>query len=105
MQQLPTLSDVELAWTNIERPSKKFAERRTSDGNRFHVTQKPLSLMKFCVQFGSYAESVLDPFSGSGSTLVAAKQLGRKAIGIEISERYCEIAVKRLAQMQLEFDK
>ena len=63
-----------------------------------HPTQKPESLMQWCISRTAYRLDILDPFMGSGSTLVAAKTLGRKAIGIEIEERYCEIAAKRLAQ-------
>jgi site-specific DNA-methyltransferase (adenine-specific) len=64
-----------------------------------HPTQKPLRLVqKWAVDFSDEGELILDPFMGSGTTLVAAKNLGRNAIGIEIEERYCEIAAKRLAQ-------
>jgi site-specific DNA-methyltransferase (adenine-specific) len=62
-----------------------------------HPTQKPISLMLRLLSLYS-GVPVLDPFMGSGTTLVAAKRMGRRAIGIEIEERYCEIAVKRLAQ-------
>ena len=67
-----------------------------------HPAEKPVSLIAYLVGKASESgEAILDPFMGSGTTLVAAYQLGRKAIGIEIEERYCEIAAKRLEQQVL----
>ena len=64
-----------------------------------HPNEKPLALVGKLVTLGTQPrDTILDPFMGSGTTLVAAKQLGRKAIGIEIEERYCQIAVERLKQ-------
>lgn len=65
-----------------------------------HSCQKPVQLMQQSIVFAS-ASTILDPFCGSGTTLVAAKQLGRKAVGIELSEAYCKIAVNRLRQREL----
>lgn len=65
----------------------------------FHPCQKPLPIMSWLVGIASDAgDTVVDPFAGSGSTLRAAKDMGRACIGIEREERYCEIAAKRLAQ-------
>jgi len=63
-----------------------------------HPTQKPLALMRWCLSMAPDAETVLDPFAGSGTTGVACKLEGRKATLIEISEEYCEKAAKRLLQ-------
>lgn len=62
-----------------------------------HPTEKPVALLKFLIE-ASGARRVLDPFAGSGSTLVAAKQLGVEGIGIEIEEHYCSIGAERLSQ-------
>lgn len=68
----------------------------------FHPTGKPEALVaEWVTQFTDEGETILDPFMGSGTTLVAAKRLGRKAIGIEREEKYCEIAAKRCAQGSL----
>jgi DNA modification methylase len=67
-------------------------------GLGLHDCPKPLNLMRTLVERNSESGTVLDPFMGSGTTLRAAKDCGRRAIGIEIEERYCEIAAKRLAQ-------
>ena len=94
-------SDCELAWTNFLGVARLFHRYWNGGGineERWHPTQKPIGLMRWCIELAPPHELVIDPYMGSGTTLRAAKDLGRRAIGIEIEERYCEIAAKRLSQ-------
>jgi len=102
-------ADCELAWTNFRMAVRIFRwrwngllqEDMKRKEIRLHRTMKPLALIKWCIGFAPEAQSIIDPFMGSGTTLRAAKDMGIKAIGIEIDERNCEIAAERLRQESL----
>lgn len=103
--------DCELAWTNIDMPIRIWSqlwrgivregEENLNIQSKVHPCQKPAALMRWALQF-TKGKTVFDPFMGSGTTLLAAKDLGRQSIGIEIEERYCEIAARRLQQEVLQ---
>lgn len=82
----------------LRKGSVVRSERTNGAGTTCHPTQKPVDVLRQLIESSSLiGETVLDPFVGSGSTLSAARQEGRRSIGIEIDERYCEIAAKRQA--------
>jgi DNA modification methylase len=102
-------ADCELAWTNLKKAVRRLRYRWNGmlqepgmpRETRVHPTQKPEPVMRWALLQAPDGCSVLDPFMGSGTTLVAAKRLGRKAIGIERERTYCEMAVERLRQSAL----
>ena len=100
---VPTMADFELAWTNFDRPSKRKS-LPVGVHEWGHPTEKPLRLMEWCLTFIPDAQTILDPFMGSGTTGVAAVQMGRKFIGIERDEGYFEIACRRIEQAQRQAD-
>ena len=103
-------SPFELAWVSnkkkykiarIQHGGAKNADALNGDvanAQRFHPTQKPVALMKWCIEQAGNPQTILDPFMGSGTTGVAAIQLGRKFIGIEREPKYFDIACKRIEQ-------
>jgi DNA modification methylase len=105
-------ADVDMVWVNRKEVGRKFRLvwrglcREAEQNQRIvHPTQKPVRLMEWVIGLFVDASVVLDPYMGSGSTLIAAKRMGRSAIGIEIEERYCEIAAKRLQQEVLPLEQ
>ena len=92
------LSDAELAW--MSKGHGVYCRRDLSNNaiakQRVHPTQKPVALMKWCLGFLPNATTILDPFMGSGTTLVACEKLGRQGIGIELDPDYFAIACKRV---------
>lgn len=94
--------ECEVCWTSERFAPRVFRYRAVCvDGGKQHPTQKPEALMQWCIGQAGAVRSILDPFMGSGTTLVAAKRLGVRSVGIEADEEYCEIAAKRLAQGSL----
>jgi DNA modification methylase len=104
-------ADCELAWTNLEQAVRRIRYRwngmiqeqqsKALAEKRVHPTQKPEAVMRWALLQAPSHDTILDPFMGSGTTLVAAKRLGKRAIGIEREEEFCEAAIQRLAQEAL----
>jgi site-specific DNA-methyltransferase (adenine-specific) len=99
--------DCELAWTSFKSSIRKFKfrwngmlqEDMKHKEPRYHPTQKPVELMRWILnKYSEPDDLILDPFLGSGTTVIAAKQLHRNYIGIEISQKYCDISKQRLGQ-------
>ena len=97
-----TMADCEMAWTNFDANARLFdwTIAATNAERVGHPTQKPLALMKWCINQAGNVESILDPFMGSGTTGVAAVQMGRKFIGIEREPKYFDIACERISNAQ-----
>lgn len=94
---VPKMSNIEHAWTSMDRNSRmmSYTIAATNPERVGHPTQKPLAVMRWCLSMVS-GETILDPYAGSGTTLLAAKLDGKKAVGIEANPDYCEKIVKRL---------
>ena len=101
-------ADCELAWTNMDKAVRRIKWRwagmlqqdMANKEDRVHPTQKPLNVMLWCIEQAGNPQTILDPFMGSGTTGVAAVQMGRKFIGIEREPKYFDIACERIENAQ-----
>lgn len=98
-------ADCELAWSNLKKPVRLIRHmwnggiRKDGEARTPHPTQKPVGVMRWCIEhLPKDASTIFDPFMGSGTTGVAALQLGRKFIGIELDPEYFEIACARVTE-------
>jgi site-specific DNA-methyltransferase (adenine-specific) len=98
-----SFSECEFAWTNSGKQVRMLRHHWGGEQKK-HPTQKPTAVISWCLTFFDF-NTVIDPFLGSGTTAVACERLGRRWIGIELEEKYCEIAAKRIedeaAQLKL----
>lgn len=104
--------DCELAWTNITGAVRRFEHKwdginRASERaqKHLHPTQKPVALFIWILsRWSKPSDLILDPYMGSGPVAAACQQLGRRYVGVDLEEAYCEIAVKRLQQSVMQFE-
>lgn len=106
-------ADCEYIWTNLDKPSRIYrhlwrglvrrGEENVSRQPKYHPHQKPVALLRWLLEYADVStdDIIIDPYMGSGSTLVAARRLGLRAIGVEIDPGYCAAAVKRLKQPEI----
>jgi site-specific DNA-methyltransferase (adenine-specific)/modification methylase len=97
-QTVDNFASAELAYTNIKIPAKifKFGIHQHNKIEKDHPTQKPVSLMEWCISFCKNTQTICDPFMGSGTTGVACAKMGKTFIGIERDPKYFDIACKRI---------
>lgn len=98
----PSMADLEMAWTSLDMNARVFEKSVKSASleknlqTAAHPSQKPVALMEWCLGFLPDAKAILDPFMGSGTTLVACQRMGRHGTGIEIDPDYFDIACRRV---------
>jgi site-specific DNA-methyltransferase (adenine-specific)/modification methylase len=106
LQTVDNFASAELAYTNIKIPAKvfRFGIHQHNKIEKDHPTQKPVSLMEWCISFCKDTQTVCDPFMGSGTTGVACAKMGKSFVGIEKDPKYFDVACKRIELAYAQLD-